>query len=106
MLIEINRAKFAGEAYDASAYATRLAAAVGEVCGKQAEIGIDVVNDGKFAKRSCNRGLGGWFTAAERLVSLLRFFKVLEFFYSLFRSIGSRSVPIEKANNTVSFGHI
>jgi 5-methyltetrahydropteroyltriglutamate--homocysteine methyltransferase len=49
-LIEINRAKFAGEAYDAGAYAATLSAAVEEVCRKQAEIGIDVINDGEFGK--------------------------------------------------------
>ena len=50
MLIELNRAKFAGEAYDAAAYAAALAAAVEEVCRKQVEIGVDVVNDGEFGK--------------------------------------------------------
>ena len=49
-LIELNRAKFAGEAYDASAYAASLSAAVEEVCRKQAEIGIDVINDGEYGK--------------------------------------------------------
>src|SRR6516164_4344148 len=49
-LIEINRAKFAGEAYDASTFAARLSAAVEEVCRKQAEIGIDVINDGEYGK--------------------------------------------------------
>ena len=49
-LIEINRAKFVGEAYDASVFATRLAAAVEEVCSKQVEIGIDVINDGEYGK--------------------------------------------------------
>ena len=50
-LIEINRAKFASEAYDTSVFATRLAAAVEDVCRKQAEIGIDVINDGEFGRR-------------------------------------------------------
>ena len=49
-LIEVNRAKFAGEAYDANIYAERLAAAVEEVCGHQAEIGVDIINDGEFGK--------------------------------------------------------
>jgi len=49
-LIEINRAKFVGEAYDASVFETRLAAAVEEVCSKQVEIGIDVINDGEYGK--------------------------------------------------------
>ena len=49
-LIEVNRAKFAGEGYDANIYAERLAAAVEEVCGHQAEIGVDIINDGEFGK--------------------------------------------------------
>jgi len=49
-LIEVNRAKFAGEAYDANIYAERLAAAVEEVCRHQAEVGVDIINDGEFGK--------------------------------------------------------
>jgi 5-methyltetrahydropteroyltriglutamate--homocysteine methyltransferase len=49
-LIEVNRAKFSGEAYDTKVYAERLAAAVEAVCLQQAEIGVDVINDGEFGK--------------------------------------------------------
>src|SRR6516162_10221386 len=49
-LIEINRAKFAGEAYDQKTYAARLSTAVKEICQKQAEIGVDIINDGEFGK--------------------------------------------------------
>src|SRR5215472_12529865 len=49
-LIELNTAKFAGEAYDAAAHAAALSAAVEEVCRKQAEIGVDVINDGEYGK--------------------------------------------------------
>jgi 5-methyltetrahydropteroyltriglutamate--homocysteine methyltransferase len=49
-LLEINRAKFAGEPYDEKAYAERLFSAVEEICRKRAEIGIDVINDGEFGK--------------------------------------------------------
>jgi 5-methyltetrahydropteroyltriglutamate--homocysteine methyltransferase len=49
-LIEINRAKFAGEAYDQKTYAARLSTAVEQICRKQAEIGVDVINDGEFGK--------------------------------------------------------
>jgi 5-methyltetrahydropteroyltriglutamate--homocysteine methyltransferase len=49
-LIEINRAKFAGEAYDQKTYAARLSTAVEQICLKQAEIGVDVINDGEFGK--------------------------------------------------------
>jgi 5-methyltetrahydropteroyltriglutamate--homocysteine methyltransferase len=51
-LLEVNRAKLAGEAYDERVYAERLSAAVEEVCRKQAELGIDVINDGEFGKAS------------------------------------------------------
>ncbi len=51
-LLEVNRPKLAGETYDEKVYAERLSAAVGEVCRKQAEIGIDVINDGEFGKAS------------------------------------------------------
>jgi 5-methyltetrahydropteroyltriglutamate--homocysteine methyltransferase len=60
-LLELNRAKFAGEAYDTSAYATQLSAAVEEVCRRQAETGIDVVNDGEFGKTSAGAiDYGAW----------------------------------------------
>jgi 5-methyltetrahydropteroyltriglutamate--homocysteine methyltransferase len=60
-LIEINRAKFAGEAYDTKVYAERLAAAVEEVCRKQAEIGVDVINDGEFGKTTSGSiDYGAW----------------------------------------------
>jgi len=60
-LLEINRAKFAGEAYDETVYAERLSSAVGEVCRKQAEIGIDVINDGEFGKTSSGAiDYGAW----------------------------------------------
>ena len=49
-LIEINRAKFAGEAYDQKTYAARLSTAVEQICRKQAEIGVDIINDGEFGK--------------------------------------------------------
>ena len=49
-LIEINRVKFAGEAYDQKTYAARLSTAVEEICRKQAEIGVDIINDGEFGK--------------------------------------------------------
>ena len=49
-LLEINRAKVAGEDYDRKAYAERLSASVAEICRAQAELGVDVVNDGEFGK--------------------------------------------------------
>jgi 5-methyltetrahydropteroyltriglutamate--homocysteine methyltransferase len=60
-LLELNRAKFAGEAYDMSAYAAQLSAAVEEVCRRQAETGIDVINDGEFGKTSSGAiDYGAW----------------------------------------------
>jgi 5-methyltetrahydropteroyltriglutamate--homocysteine methyltransferase len=61
MLIELNRTKFAGEAYDSGAYAAALSAAVEKVCRKQAEIGIDVINDGEFGKTTSGAiDYGAW----------------------------------------------
>jgi len=61
VLIELNRTKFAGEAYDSVAYAAALSAAVEEVCSKQAEIGIDVINDGEFGKTTSGAiDYGAW----------------------------------------------
>jgi 5-methyltetrahydropteroyltriglutamate--homocysteine methyltransferase len=51
-LLDVNRAKLAGDAYDEKVYAERLFAAVEEVCAKQAELGIDVINDGEYGKAS------------------------------------------------------
>jgi 5-methyltetrahydropteroyltriglutamate--homocysteine methyltransferase len=51
-LLEVNRAKLAGETYDEKIYAERLSVAVEEVCRKQAELGIDVINDGEYGKAS------------------------------------------------------
>jgi 5-methyltetrahydropteroyltriglutamate--homocysteine methyltransferase len=49
-LLELKAAKLAGQPYDEAAYAQRLSDAVHEICRKQAEIGIDVINDGEFGK--------------------------------------------------------
>ncbi len=49
-LIEINRARAAGESKDEAAYARCLTAAVAEVVRKQREVGVDIVDDGEFGK--------------------------------------------------------
>jgi 5-methyltetrahydropteroyltriglutamate--homocysteine methyltransferase len=53
-----------GRTIDGKAHAARLRAAVGEVVGKQIEVGIDVVADGEFGKPSfvsyVNERLGGF----------------------------------------------
>ena len=51
-LIRMMYAKEEGVPVDAAALAQRVAAAVGEVVGKQAAAGIDIVNDGEMSKPS------------------------------------------------------
>src|SRR5260370_10242019 len=52
-----------GRRYDQSAYAARLRDAVAEIVGKQAECGLDVIDDGEMGKPSfltyVNQRLGG-----------------------------------------------
>ncbi len=49
-LIQINVDKAEGEAHDEAAHAERLSASVAEICRVQADIGVDVINDGEFGK--------------------------------------------------------
>ena len=49
-LIEVNQAKLQGRALDEKTYEERLHQAVADVARKQAELGIDVINDGEFGK--------------------------------------------------------
>jgi 5-methyltetrahydropteroyltriglutamate--homocysteine methyltransferase len=49
-LIEVNQAKLEGRALDEKTYEKRLQQAVDDACRKQAELGIDVINDGEFGK--------------------------------------------------------
>jgi len=51
-LLEVNRAKVAGEAYDTKLYAERLSDSVAEICRTQETLGVDVMNDGEFGKAS------------------------------------------------------
>ncbi|MGH7089977.1 MAG: cobalamin-independent methionine synthase II family protein [Stellaceae bacterium] len=51
-LLEVNRAKLGGTGFDAKLHAERLKAAVAAVVRREAETGIDVVNDGEFGKAS------------------------------------------------------
>jgi 5-methyltetrahydropteroyltriglutamate--homocysteine methyltransferase len=60
-LIELNVARLSGKAYDEKAYADRLSTAVADICRRQSEIGIDVINDGEFG--NATRGpvdYGAW----------------------------------------------
>jgi len=60
-LEELYRRKHAGETYDESALESRLQTAVAEVVRRQAEIGIDVIDDGELSK------LSFWAYARSRL---------------------------------------
>ncbi|MGE3711610.1 MAG: hypothetical protein AB7G35_18305, partial [Hyphomicrobiaceae bacterium] len=51
-LLEMVRAKSAGVPVEASAFASRLKEAVAEIVQRQADIGIDIVDDGEFSKAS------------------------------------------------------
>ncbi len=51
-LLELVRARARGERIDEDAFQTRLRMAVGEIVRKQAELGVDVVDDGEFGKPS------------------------------------------------------
>jgi 5-methyltetrahydropteroyltriglutamate--homocysteine methyltransferase len=51
-LLEVNRLKLEGRVLDEADYENRLRQAVAEVCRRQAECGIAVVNDGEFGKAS------------------------------------------------------
>jgi 5-methyltetrahydropteroyltriglutamate--homocysteine methyltransferase len=62
-LLEVNRAKITGTGFDERLYASRLTAAVGAIARKQAELGVDVVNDGEFGKASIGAiDYGPWFS--------------------------------------------
>lgn len=51
-LLELTRAKLAGEPYDVTAFAARVRGSVAELVAKQVESGIDVVDDGEQSKDS------------------------------------------------------
>ncbi len=49
-LLDLMKAKFAGEPFDQNKFEELLAKAVSDVVGKQVECGIDIVTDGEFSK--------------------------------------------------------
>jgi 5-methyltetrahydropteroyltriglutamate--homocysteine methyltransferase len=51
-LLEMVRARARGERIDEDAFQTRLRMAVGEIVRRQADLGVDVVDDGEFGKAS------------------------------------------------------
>jgi 5-methyltetrahydropteroyltriglutamate--homocysteine methyltransferase len=62
-LIELNRARQAGESSDEDAYQARLAAAVTEVVRRQRAAGIEIPGDGEFGKAMGQRvNYGAWWS--------------------------------------------
>src|ERR1700744_2326946 len=49
-LLDVMKAKYAGQPYNQTTYAAMLAEAVKDTVRKQAECGIDIVTDGEFSK--------------------------------------------------------
>jgi len=87
-LIELNRARQAGESTDERAYQTRLGAAVAEVVRRQRAIGIDVPGDGEYGKAMGQRvNYGAWWSYSfQRLGGL-------ELGMELYRIPARRSEP-------------
>jgi 5-methyltetrahydropteroyltriglutamate--homocysteine methyltransferase len=69
-LLAMGEAKQDGKPVDARAYEERLTAAVGEIVRKQAELGIDIVDDGEYGKPGfvtyVNERLSGFEVDRER----------------------------------------
>jgi 5-methyltetrahydropteroyltriglutamate--homocysteine methyltransferase len=72
-LIELNRARQAGESTDEAAYQARLAAAVQDVVRRQKDAGIDVPGDGEYGKAMGQRvNYGAWWSYSfQRLGGLV-----------------------------------
>src|SRR5713101_9177305 len=87
-LIELNRARQAGESQDEGGYQARLGAAVQEVVRRQHDIGIDVPGDGEYGKAMGQRvNYGAWWSYSfQRLGGL-------ELGMELYRIPAQRSEP-------------
>jgi 5-methyltetrahydropteroyltriglutamate--homocysteine methyltransferase len=72
-LIELNRARQAGESKDEAEYQQRLASAVEEVVRRQKEVGVDVPGDGEYGKAMGQRiNYGAWWSYSfQRLGGLV-----------------------------------
>ncbi len=72
-LIELNRARQAGESKDEGGYQQRLGSAVGEVVRRQQAAGIDVPGDGEYGKAMGQRiNYGAWWSYSfQRLGGLV-----------------------------------
>jgi 5-methyltetrahydropteroyltriglutamate--homocysteine methyltransferase len=72
-LIELNRARQAGDAQDEAGYQERLRAAVEEVVQRQREVGIDVPGDGEYGKAMGQRvNYGAWWSYSFQRLGGLR----------------------------------
>ncbi|HEX6775436.1 MAG TPA: cobalamin-independent methionine synthase II family protein [Methylomirabilota bacterium] len=87
-LIELNRARQAGESTDEQTYQTRLGAAVVDVVRRQHAVGIDVPGDGEYGKAMGQRvNYGAWWSYSfQRLGGL-------ELGMELYRIPARRSAP-------------
>ncbi|HEY4910786.1 MAG TPA: cobalamin-independent methionine synthase II family protein [Methylomirabilota bacterium] len=87
-LIELNRARQAGESQDERDYQTRLSTAVGDVVRRQKAAGIDVPGDGEYGKAMGQRvNYGAWWSYSfQRLGGL-------ELGMELYRIPAQRSEP-------------
>jgi 5-methyltetrahydropteroyltriglutamate--homocysteine methyltransferase len=72
-LIELNRARQAGESSDEAAYQARLASAVEDVVRRQKAAGIDIAGDGEYGKAMGQRvNYGAWWSYSfQRLGGLV-----------------------------------
>ena len=98
-LLEVNQAKITGKGFDAKEYAARLAEAVEGICRRQAELGVDVVNDGEFGKASAGAidygpwqsyawaRLSGWEPGPERASPALSTRRDRERFKDFYREL-------------------
>lgn len=69
-LVDLSRAIAAGASNDHASLAAKLRAAVGDVVRKQAEVGVDIANDGEFGKAMRQaRDFGAWTTYAYQRLS-------------------------------------
>ena len=87
-LIELNRARQAGESRDERGYQARLGAAVGDVVRRQQAAGINIPGDGEYGKAMGQRvNYGAWWSYSfQRLGGL-------ELGIELYRIPAQRSEP-------------
>ncbi len=72
-LIELNRARAAGESRDEALYRQRLGSAVAEVVRRQKAAGIDIPNDGEYGKAMGTRvNYGAWWSYSFQRLGGLR----------------------------------